>query len=151
VAAVDKAVRFRKQLVLDAHGGHVTLLELSHQAPHVVEVAVAGVAVEHDRDGRGLGHELDHLEDLGPARLIAVPDAELGGQGQTAGPESAESRFLADPGADAVVRLQQELGFAGFKERAEARRPGYGFGVVGRFGRAARCHLSLRWRRMSFA
>ena len=49
--AADEAVRLREELVLDAHAGDAALLELRDEAARRVEVAVAGVAVEQDRDG----------------------------------------------------------------------------------------------------
>src|SRR5438045_8048960 len=53
------------------------LLELAHQPPHVVEVAVAGVAVHEDRDRPGgVGHEADVLHHLRPRELVVVAHAE---------------------------------------------------------------------------
>src|SRR5882672_6574360 len=44
--AVQETVRLGELLVFDAHSGNAALLELTDQTAHVVEVAVAGVAVE---------------------------------------------------------------------------------------------------------
>ena len=74
---VDEAVGLGKELVLDAYAGHAALFKLAHQAPQVIEVAVAGVAIEQDWDARDIGHELDHIDHLRPARLIVVAHAEL--------------------------------------------------------------------------
>ena len=65
----DEGVGLGEELVLDADPPNATLAQLPHQAPHVVEVAVAGVAVHEDRDRGGVGHELQHFEDLGPGGL----------------------------------------------------------------------------------
>ena len=117
--ALDKAVRFWKELVFYANGGYFPLLQLSHQPPHIVEIAVTGVAIEHDRDGCGLGHEFDCLQDLGPARLIAVANTKLRGDGQAACPQTPETGFLTDTGADAIVSFEQKLSIAGVQQSSE--------------------------------
>src|SRR5690606_20994522 len=85
------------------------LLELAHEAPHVVEVAVAGVAVQQDRDGGDIRHELEHVHHLRPAGLVVVAHAELRGDGEAAGPDALEAGLLDDAGGDAVVGLEKEL------------------------------------------
>ena len=87
-ASPDEAVGLREELVLDAHAGDAALLELAHEAAHVVEVAVAGVAVEQDRERRRVGHELEHLEHLRPARLVVVAHAERRRDREAAAPRS---------------------------------------------------------------
>jgi len=37
-------------LVFDADGGNVALAQLADQSAEIVEVALTGIAVEHDRD-----------------------------------------------------------------------------------------------------
>src|SRR5437667_13246 len=51
----QERVRLREELVLDGDAGHADLLELAHEPAHVVEVAVARVAVEQERDRGGCG------------------------------------------------------------------------------------------------
>jgi len=46
---VQETVGFGKLLVLNADARNPALFELAHQAPHVVEIAVARIAVEQDR------------------------------------------------------------------------------------------------------
>ncbi len=125
--AVDEAVGFGEQLVLDAHAGDAPLLQLLHQAAHVVEVAVASVAVDEDGNAARIGHELQHVHHLGPARLVVVAHPELRGEGEPAGPDALEAGLLDDAGADAVMRLHEELQLGGVEKRAQ----GGGFGGVG--------------------
>ncbi len=119
--AVDEAVGLREELVLDAHRRDAALLELAHQAAHVVEVAVAGVAVEQDRDRRDVRHELEHLQHLRPGGLVAVAHAVLRRDGEAACPQPLEAGLLADARADAVVGLQQELQLRTLQQLAEPR------------------------------
>jgi hypothetical protein len=44
--SVQEAVGLGKLLILDADAGDAALFQFSHQAAHVVEVAVTGIAVE---------------------------------------------------------------------------------------------------------
>ena len=76
--ALDEAVRFGEELVFDAHRGNLALLQLADEALHVVEVAVAGVAVEENRNRGGVGHEFEGFEHLRPAGFVVVAHAELG-------------------------------------------------------------------------
>lgn len=116
--AVDEAVGFRKLLVLDAHAGDAALLELSHEPAHVVEVAVAGVAVEQDRQVARVGHEFEHVDHLCPARLVVVAHAELRGDREPRRPDALEARLADDARGQAVVRLHQE-----FERRARQHPP----------------------------
>ena len=109
--AVNEAVGLGEFLVFNADAGYAALFELSDQAPHVVEVAVTGITVQQDRDIRGVGHEFQHVDDLGPACFITVPDTELGRHGQAAGPDPLEPCLLHEFGRDAVMGFQDELQF----------------------------------------
>jgi hypothetical protein len=71
----DERVRLGEELVLEADRRHSALAELPDETAHVVEVAVSRVPVEEDRERRGVGHELEHLQDLGPGGLVAVAHA----------------------------------------------------------------------------
>src|SRR5919106_4817122 len=64
----NKAIGLWEHLVLDADPGDPALLQLSDQAPHVVEVAIAGIPIEEYGDMSHICHELEHLYHLGPAR-----------------------------------------------------------------------------------
>jgi hypothetical protein len=79
---IQEAVGLGKDLVFNAHSTDAALLELANQAAQIVEVAIAGITVEQDRQITGVGHELQHVDDLGPARLIIVAYSELGGNRQ---------------------------------------------------------------------
>ena len=46
----QKAIGFRKELVFDANARDIALFQLPDQAPHVVEIPVAGVGIEQDWD-----------------------------------------------------------------------------------------------------
>jgi len=136
--AVQKAVGLGKLLVLDAHAGDAALLELAHQAPQVVEVTVAGVAIQEDRQIAGVHHELQHVDDLGPARLVVVAYAELRRHRQSRGPDAFESRLAHEARRQTVVRLHQEFQaragehFAqpGAARRCGARRRRFGLGSM---------------------
>ena len=67
-----------------------------------------------DWNGRGIGHELQCLQDLRPAGFIVVAHTVLGGYGQAAPPDTLETRFLDDLGAQAIVSLTDEFELAGF-------------------------------------
>ena len=105
--AVEVAVGLGEELVLEAHPGHAPLLELAHEPAHVVEVAVPRVAVEQDGHVGGVGHELENLEHLGPARLVAVAHAEGRGDRQAAGPEGLKPGLGREPRRESVVGLHQ--------------------------------------------
>jgi hypothetical protein len=104
----QERVGLREELVLDHHAGHADLLQLPDEAAHVVEVAVAGIAVEQHRHRARLGHERDVIDDLRPAELVVVADAEGGGQGEPARPDSLEARFLGDARGEPVMGFHQE-------------------------------------------
>ena len=114
--AVDEAVGLGELLVFDTHAGYPPLFEFPHQAPHVVEVAVTGVAVQQDRDIRGVGHEFQHVHHLGPACLVAVPHAELRRQGEAARPDALEPGLLHEFRRDAVMGFQEELQLGRFEQ-----------------------------------
>ena len=133
-AVAQEAVRLREELVLDANAGDAALLEFADEAAEGVEIAVAGVAVDEDRDARGVGHELHDLEDLRPARLVVVADAERGGDGEAARPDAREPSLLGDLRREAVVRFHDESERFIAKERFEAggffQSGGYGSAVA---------------------
>ena len=115
----EERIGLREELVLDHHPAHADLLQLPHEAPHVVEVAVARVTVEEHGDGGRLGHEGDVLDHLGPAQLVVVTDAEGGGQGEAARPDPLEAGFLHDARGEAVVSLHHEGDLGSRDELAE--------------------------------
>jgi GNAT superfamily N-acetyltransferase len=121
----DEGVRLGEQLVLEADAGEAALAQLAHEAADVVEVAVAGVAVDQDRQGRGVGHVLEHVQHLGPRRLVAVAQAERGRHREARRPDPAEARLLDDLRGEAVMGLQEE-GEGGradlVPQRSESRR-----------------------------
>src|SRR5581483_3701513 len=80
-------------------------LSSMHTPARVVEIAVAGVAVEQDGDRGDVAHELKHVHHLRPAGLVVVAHAELRRQREPAGPDAGEAGLLGDARADAVVRL----------------------------------------------
>lgn len=55
---VKQRVGLGEELVLKTHTGDASLLELVHESARVVEVAVARIAIEQDRDRRVVAHEL---------------------------------------------------------------------------------------------
>ena len=115
----EERVGLREELVLDHHAAHADLLELPHEAPHVVEVAVAGVAVEEHGHRRRLGHEGYVVDHLGPAQLVVVADAEGGGQGEAARPDPLEPGLLDDARGEAIVGLHHEGDLGSRDELAE--------------------------------
>ena len=119
-AVAQEAVRLWEELVLDANTGDAALLKFADEAAEGVEIAVAGVAIDEDRDARGVGHELGDLEDLRPTRLVVVAHAERGGDGEAAGPDRREAGLLGDLGREAVVRLHDEGERFVAEERFEA-------------------------------
>ncbi len=69
------------------------------------------VAVQQDRDAGGVGHELEHLEHLGPARLIVVAHAVLRGLLQR-GKSSGFQAFRAL--RQACIQAENSCGGSGF-------------------------------------
>src|SRR5207249_1399434 len=104
----QERVRLREELVLDGDAGHADLLELAHEPAHVVEVAVARVAVEQERDRGGFGHERDVVHHLRPGQLVVVAHAEGGRDREPAAPDSLEAGLLDDARREPAVRLHQE-------------------------------------------
>jgi hypothetical protein len=104
----QERVGLGEELVLDDHPAHPDLLQLADEAPHVVEVAVACVAVEEHGHGCRLGHEGHVVDHLGPAQLVVVPDAEGGGEGEAARPDPLEPCLLDDARGEPIVGLHHE-------------------------------------------
>ena len=92
LVVADEAVGLREELVLDADAGDVACLELLDEPAHVVEVAVAGVPVEQERNRGRVAHELEQVEDLRPAHLVVVPHAHRGRDRQAAAPQALRIR-----------------------------------------------------------
>jgi hypothetical protein len=129
----DEGVGLREQLVLDAHAGDAALAQLAHEAAHVVEVAVAGVAVQQDGQVGGVRHVLDLLEHLGPGRLVVVAQAERRRHAQARPPDPFEARFRDDLGRHAAMRLHQEGHLGTLQHVAQAAEAGCG--TIGGTGR----------------
>jgi len=53
------------------------LLKFPNQTPDIIEIAVTGVAIKHNWYIAGIRHEFYVLKHLGPAGLIAIPNAVL--------------------------------------------------------------------------
>ena len=78
--AAGEGVGLGKELVLNADPGDVTLAQLAHEPAHVVEVAVAGVAIYEDGLLRGVGqHSSTWVQDASLLRLaeIVKPEAQM--------------------------------------------------------------------------
>src|ERR1700704_44637 len=45
MSLIEERIGLGKYLVLDAHGRNISLLELTHQASHIVEVSISGVSI----------------------------------------------------------------------------------------------------------
>ena len=95
------------------------LLQFFHEPSHVVEISVAGISIEQDRNVSGVAHEFDDFEYLRPARFIVVAHAERGGNRKPAGPDAAKPGFLDDAGAQCIVSLHQKLKTFGLQEPLE--------------------------------
>eukprot|EP00053_Salpingoeca_punica_P018045 m.175368 g.175368 ORF g.175368 m.175368 type:complete len:306 (+) comp17345_c0_seq2:2030-2947(+) len=121
-AAVEQGVGLGEELVLHACAGNAARLQLAHEAAGVVEVAVAGVGVQQDGRSGGVAHVLEHLKHLGPGRLVAVAHAEGGRDGEAAAPDALEAGFLGNAGAEAVVRLHEELELVRVQHALQLRR-----------------------------
>ena len=96
-----------QKATVQVHIGDV--LEFANQPAHIVEIAVAGVAVHHDRDVGRVRHEFQHLGNLGPTRFVRVAHPVLRGHAQAAGPDALETCLFADLGTQAIVGLTNEL------------------------------------------
>jgi len=78
--AAGEGVGLGKEPVLNADPGDVTLAQLAHEPAHVVEVAVAGVAIYEDGQLRGVGqHSSTWVQDASLLRLaeIVKPEAQM--------------------------------------------------------------------------
>jgi hypothetical protein len=124
--AVDEAVGFGELLVFDTDAGDAALFELADEATDVVEVTVAGVAIEEDGEIAGIGHEFEVIDDLGPAGFVVVAHAELGGDGETGGPDGLEAGFADDPGGETVVGLHHEFELGAGEHLAQTAAAGGG-------------------------
>src|SRR6185437_15550955 len=122
---VDEAVGLGELLVFDADAGDAALLELAHEAAHVVEVAVAGVAVEQDRQVAGVGHEFERVDHLRPAGLVIVAHAELCGNRETRAPDRFEAGFADDSRGQPVMGLHHEFELAADEHLAQAGATGH--------------------------
>ena len=109
-------------LVFDADAGDVALFQFFDQPPQVIEIAIAGVAVQQDRDAGRIGHEFQHIDHLAPTGLIAVAHAELRRQRQAAAPDPLKAGLFRDPGGQAVMRLHNKFQPVGFEQGAQLFR-----------------------------
>ncbi len=107
----EEGVGLGEQLVLDADAGDAALAELADEAPDIVEIAIAGIAVDQDRQRRRIGHEFEDVEHLRPRRLVVVAHAERRRDRQPGRPDAGKSGFLDKLGREAVMRLHQEREF----------------------------------------
>src|ERR1700723_3788613 len=122
---VQEAVGLRELLVFDAYAGDTALLELAHQAAQIVEIAVSRIAVEQDGQIARIGHELEHVDDLRPARLVVVAHAELRGDRKSGRPNALEAGLAHDARGQAVVRLHQEFELGTLQHGAQLFAAGY--------------------------
>ena len=120
--ALDKAIGFREQFVFDTDTCDVALLQLAHQAAHVIEVAVTSVAIEQDRYRGRVGHEFQDIDDLGPAEFVVIADRMLGRQGQTRAPDTLEASLFNYFCCQAIVRLENELGLTRMEQALQLGR-----------------------------
>ena len=121
----QEGVRLGELLVLDGDARDTDLLELAHQPTHVVEVAVAGVAVEQQRNRRPFRHEGDVVDDLRPGQLVVVAHAERRRDREAAAPDALETRLLDDARREAAVRLHQEGDLGPGDQPLEHGRPSF--------------------------
>src|SRR5258708_5781064 len=98
----------------------------SRATSHVVEVTVAGVAIEEDGQITGVGHEFEVVDDLRPAGFVVVAYAELGGDRETRTPDRLEAGFTDDTGGETVVGLHHEFEFVADEHLAQTRTAGSG-------------------------
>jgi hypothetical protein len=124
--AVDEAVGLRELLVFDTDACNAALFELAHEAAHVVEVAVAGVAVEQDRQIARVGHEFERVDNLGPACFVVVAHAVLRGDRKPRTPDRLEAGFTDDSRGQAVMGLHHEFEFVAKEHLAQTCAAGYG-------------------------
>ncbi len=124
--AVNEAIRFRELLVLDTYAGNAALFELAHEAAHVVEVAVAGIAVQQNRQIACVGHEFEVVDHLRPACFVVVAHAELRGNREARAPDRLEAGFAHDAGGQAVMGLHHEFEFVADKHLAQTCATGSG-------------------------
>src|SRR4029077_9098096 len=119
VFLIEERIRLGKYLVLDAHGRDIALLELAHQAAHIVEVSISSVSIQEDRNTAGIAHQFDDLQHLGPTGFIAIAHSHGRGQSKTAGPDPFEARFFDQPRSQAVMGFHQKLQLPGMQKSLE--------------------------------
>src|SRR5258708_3587053 len=116
---IEERIGLGKHLVLDAHGRDIALLELVHQAAHIVEVSVSSVSIQEDRNAAGIAHQFHDLQHLGPTGFIAVAHSHGGGQSKTTGPNPLEARFFDQLRSQAVMGFHQKLQLPGMQKSLE--------------------------------
>jgi hypothetical protein len=113
--AVEVAAAFGHLLVLELHGRRAGVLVDLDRAPHRQRAAVAGVGVDHDRQGGGHRHPADRFSHVGQPDQADVGQPVLD---------------VGDPGTGQVDRLEaglldlqrgQGVGHAGQHERSVRR------------------------------
>src|SRR5207245_6780781 len=93
-----EAAPLRKVVVLDADAGRSRSLELA-DGPHDVDrVAVAVVAIGHDRDADGIDDVANRLERLGEGQDVRVRDRLDRRYPEAARPDGVESGLLGQLG-----------------------------------------------------
>src|SRR5712671_2554671 len=116
---IEERIGLGKHLVLDAHGRDIALLELAHQAAHIVEVSISSVSIQKDRNAAGIAHQFYDLQHLGPASFITVAHSHGCGQSKTTGPDPLETCFFDQLCSESVMGLHQEFQLFGMQKSLE--------------------------------
>ena len=90
----------------------------------VMTGAVRVTSIDQDGQAGGVGHVLQHLQDLGPGSLVVVAQAEHGGYGQAGCPDAGEPGLLRDLGGETAMRLHQEAQGGSIQQAAKRIGPG---------------------------
>ncbi|MCG3771772.1 MAG: hypothetical protein JW384_02966 [Nitrosomonadaceae bacterium] len=109
--SLDKTICLGEELVLDTDRGDAALLEFTDQTLHIIEIAVARIAIKEDWNRGRIGHEFQGFQDLSPAGFVVVADTVLSGYGEAAGPNPSKACLLDDFGAETIVGFTDEFQF----------------------------------------
>ena len=103
-----EAAPLREVVVLDANAGGARALELADRANDVDGVAVAVVAIGHDRDADRVDDAANRLERLGEGQDVGIGNALDGRDAEAARPDGVEAALLGELGRERVVRPGSE-------------------------------------------
>jgi hypothetical protein len=112
---LDKAIGFWKQFIFNTNTGDTNLPEFTNQSARIIEVTIAGITIQQNRNTGDIGHKLQLFHHLGPGKLIVVTYSMLCRQGKSGTPYALEARLFHNPCGQTIVSFEDEFRLSGIQ------------------------------------